>query len=120
MTLQTAGEAAAELVKLAAWIEAQLASETASRQGTAKESLARIKDIVFDLDAAGYAPAAPAAPPAGSAAAYAASHRVLCAHAAGRPGAHWLEPGERCPDAQPRPAAAPLETERQARELPAV
>jgi hypothetical protein len=33
----------------------------------------------------------------GAAKAYAASHRVLCAHAGqdGR-GAHWLEPGEKC------------------------
>jgi hypothetical protein len=29
--------------------------------------------------------------------AYAASHRVLCAHAdQGGRGAHWLEPGEKC------------------------
>jgi hypothetical protein len=36
----------------------------------------------------------------GWAAAYARTHRVLCAHADedGR-GAHWLEPGEKCPDA---------------------
>ncbi|HUY48055.1 MAG TPA: hypothetical protein VMV92_20400 [Streptosporangiaceae bacterium] len=61
------------------------------------------------------------APPPGSAAAYAASHRILCAHAdSARHSAHWLEPGERCPDAQRPPVTPPLETERQARELPAV
>ena len=51
------------------------------------------------LDDAGYAEAIARAgePDPGAAKAYAATHRILCAHADddGK-GAHWLEPGERC------------------------
>jgi hypothetical protein len=51
------------------------------------------------LDDAGYAEAIARAgePDPGAAKAYAATHRILCAHADddGK-GAHWLEPGEKC------------------------
>jgi hypothetical protein len=35
-------------------------------------------------------------PDPGVAKAYAATHRILCAHADDGKGAHWLEPGEKC------------------------
>jgi hypothetical protein len=53
----------------------------------------------FGLDDAGYAAAIARAaePDPGAAKAYAATHRVLCAHADDDgEGAHWLAPGERC------------------------
>jgi hypothetical protein len=53
----------------------------------------------FGLDDAGYAEAIARAaePDPGAAKAYAATHRVLCAHAGDDgQGAHWLAPGEKC------------------------
>jgi hypothetical protein len=53
----------------------------------------------FGLDDAGYAEAIARAgePVPGAAKAYAATHRVLCAHADDDgQGAHWLAPGEKC------------------------
>lgn len=65
----------------------------------------------LDDDAYAEAIARAAEPDPGAAKAYAATHRVLCAHAddEGR-GAHWLEPGEKCtrgrPAMEPDPAEA--------------
>jgi hypothetical protein len=54
-----------------------------------------------------------AQPEPGAAKAYTATHRVLCAHAdQDDKGMHWLQAGEKCPDAAPaRPGA---ETQREA------
>jgi hypothetical protein len=51
----------------------------------------------------------------GYAAWYAPTHRILCAHADqdGRP-AHWLESGEKCPDAVLARLDAWLEADREA------
>ena len=44
-------------------------------------------------------------PDPGAAKAYAATHRVLCAHAdQDGQGTHWLQPGERCAAPSPGPA----------------
>ena len=64
----------------------------------------------YGLDDAGYAEAIARAsePEPGAAAAYAATHRILCAHADDDgQGAHWLAPGEKCT----RAAAAAAEGE---------